>query len=144
MRRLRLVLAGLGTVVAAYGLWLLLDRQSDEQVRQVVEWAIAGVILHDAVLAPACLLGGWLWLRVLPRTAASWAVAVVVVGTATVAALPALWLAGLPHANHTLLDRDYVVGWFQLAGAGALAAAVATIVVSRRRRRGHGEGAAGR
>ena len=53
--RLRLLLAGLGVLVGAYGAFLLLSRQDSDQLVNAAIWLAFGVVLHDLVLAPVVL-----------------------------------------------------------------------------------------
>jgi hypothetical protein len=128
----RRLLAGLGVLVAAYGGWLLVSRQDLDRVVAAAEWLVAGVVLHDAVLAPV-VLGTWVLLaRLAPR---SWrapaAVGLVVLGPVTLLAVPVLGRFGARDDNPTLLDRPYLAGWLLLAGLVVLAVAAAGLVRSR-------------
>jgi hypothetical protein len=53
--RTRLLLGGLGTLVGLYGAYLVLTRQDTDQLVSAAVWLAAGVVLHDAVLAPVVL-----------------------------------------------------------------------------------------
>lgn len=121
----RWVLAGVGLAVAAYGVVLLLATGISNVVA-LVPWLVGGVLVHDALLAPLTLLAAVALTRVVPR---SWwsvtAVALVVVGTVTVAAVPVLGRFGERADNTTLLDRPYLVGW---AGFVLVVAVVAVAV----------------
>lgn len=104
-----------GILLAAYGGWLLLSRQTFAQVQEVAVWAIAGVVLHDVVVAPLAIAAGWLAARLLPRTVApAAALVLVVVGTLSIVAVPVLVHGAAPQGNPTLLDRDYFLGWTTL------------------------------
>ncbi len=110
--RTRASLVGLGVLIGGYGAWLLLSRQDLEQLRNVAVWLVAGVLLHDVLLSGAvialCLLAG----RLLPRSLhRAGTIALVVIGTVTVTAVPVLGRFGARADNATLLDRNYVVGW---------------------------------
>lgn len=141
MRTARGVLVAVGVLATAYGAWLLVSRQHGSQVRQVVEWAVAGVILHDVVLAPVALGLGWLGDRLLPRRIArTAALALLLVGTLTIVAIPVLDGAAAG-PNPTLLDRDYATGWLLavgvlvlgLAGGATISLISSTAARSRRR-----------
>jgi hypothetical protein len=140
MRAIRGGLVALGMLAATYGVWLLLSRQHWPQVRQVTEWAVAGVLLHDAVLAPAAVGLGWLGDRLLPRRAAQAAtLALLLIGTLTIVAIPVLDGAAAG-PNPTLLDRDYTTGWLLAVGVlvlgvagGATISVISSIARSRRR-----------
>lgn len=112
--RTRMVLGGLGVLIAGYGALLLSDRGIDDLV-SVATWMIVGVVLHDFVLVPLvlalCLVGRLLlpehwWRPVL--------LALVVLGSLTLVAVPVLGRFGARADNPTLLDRPYVVAWFGL------------------------------
>lgn len=132
--RTRIALGAVGVLVAAYGAWLLLTRQDAEQVRSAAVWLVAGVLLHDVVLAPVVVLLGLLLSRVTPPAArAPVAVGAVVLGTVTLMAVPVLGRFGARPDNPTLLDRDYTAGWLVLAGVVVAVVVVATLVRARRR-----------
>lgn len=123
-------------LVGLYGGWLLVTREDD--LVAVATWWVAGVVLHDAVLAVVSVVLGALALRLVPAPArAPLAVGFVVLGSVTLLAVPVLLGYGERASNPTLLDRDYTAGWLLLAGLTALAVLVATLVRSRR-----GEGGA--
>jgi hypothetical protein len=126
---------GLGTVgvlAGVYGAWLLLTRGHD--LANVGLWLVAGVVLHDGVLAVAVLVLGALALRLLPQAArAPVVVGFVVLGSATLFAVPVLGRFGARADNPTLLDRSYWAGWLVLAGLTLAAVVAAALVRSRRR-----------
>lgn len=131
--RVRVVLGGLGGLVAAYGAYLLLSRQDADQLMNAGIWVASGVVLHDFVLAPLVLGLVYAGARVAPPAArAPAAAALVVLGSVTLAAIPVLGRFGARPDNPTLLDRDYVAGWLALAGVVLLVTVVATLVRSRR------------
>jgi hypothetical protein len=93
------------------------------------------VVLHDAVLSLAVLAVGAVVLPVLPQAAKAPAVvAFVVLGSATLFAVPVLGGFGVRADNPTLLDRSYWAGWLALAALLLAAVLLATFVGSRRRR----------
>ena len=118
--RLRLVLVAVGVLAAAYGAWVLLG----EDARDLLDaglWLVAGVVLHDFVLAPIVLLLGLALRRWLPQTwRAPLAVAGIVLGSLTLVAIPVLGRFGARADNATLLDRPYVAGWLGLVALGLL------------------------
>ena len=129
----RVVLGLLGLAGTAYGVLLLLDLGWD-QVRDAGTWLVGGVVAHDAVLAPVVLVVGLLVLRLVPRVArAPVAVGLVVLGTVTLVAVPVLGRFGASPGNPTLLDRDYVAGWWALVGLTVVVVAGAVVVRARRR-----------
>lgn len=133
--RTRAALVAVGVLVGAYGAWLLLSRQDPGQLASAALWLALGPLLHDvllsAVVVVVAALGAWL----LPRS--WWApatVALVVIGTVTVAAVPVLGRFGARPDNPTLLDRNYLLGWLVLTGLVLAGAALGALVGSRRRR----------
>ncbi len=141
----RLALGAVGVVVAGYGVWLLVSRSSTDQLRSVVTWLVGGVVVHDAVLAPLVLVAGWLALRPLP----AWvrgpvACGALVLGTLTVLAVPVLGGWGRRGDNPTLLDRDYVAGWWVVALVVLAGVVVGCLVVRSRTTGGHHGARSGR
>ena len=132
----RVLLAGLGVLVGGYGAFLLLSRQDRDQLVSAAIWLVSGVVLHDFVLAPLVLGLVVVGARLAPAVSrVPLAAALVVLGTATLFAIPVLGRFGARSDNPTLLDRDYTAGWLALAGVVLLATAVATLVRSRRQQR---------
>lgn len=130
-RVLRWVLGATGVLAAAYGGWLLLARP---HLLEIALWLAGGVLVHDALLAPLVLGLTLLGTRLLPGwLRAPAAVALVVLGSVTLLAVPVLGRFGARADNPTLLDRPYLLGWLLLA-ALVLAACLAW---GLRARRGH-------
>ena len=128
---MRWLLGAVGLVVGLYGAWLLVTRE--DHLLDVAVWLVAGVVLHDSVLAVVALALGAVALRAAPAPArAPLAVGFVVLGSVTLLAVPVLGRFGARADNPTLLDRDYAAGWLVLVGATVLAVAIATLVRSRR------------
>lgn len=129
---MRAALGALGLLVAGYGGWLLLTREDD--LVGVAVWLVAGVVLHDAVLALVVVALGALTVRLVPAPArAPVVVGFVVLGSVTLLAVPVLGRFGARADNPTLLDRDYTTGWLVLAGITVVAVVTAALVRSRRR-----------
>ena len=126
-----------GVVVGLYGAWLLLSRQSGDQIVSAGTWLVAGLVLHDLVLAPLVLVAVAVAGRLAPRPVrAPAAVLLVVVGSVTLLAVPVLGAFGRRSDNASLLDRDYWSGWLVLVGVLVLLVAVGSLV--QRWRRGDG------
>jgi hypothetical protein len=126
-------IGAVGVVVGAFGAWLLLSRQDVDQLRNAAVWLVAGVVLHDVVLAAVTLLLGALVLRLLPQPAKAPAVVgFVVLGSVTLLAVPVLGRFGARPDNDTLLDRGYTVGWLVLAALTLLAVVVAAVARARK------------
>ena len=124
----RVVLGLLGAGAAAYGVVRLLDLGWDN-TRATVTWLVGGVVLHDAVLAPATLLVAFVALRLVHRTRLAPAVvALVILAPVTLLALPELGRFGARADNPTLLDRDYWLGWSVLATLVVVSALVGALL----------------
>jgi hypothetical protein len=131
MTRTRVALGAFGVVLSLYGGWLVLSRGHD--LVNLGEWLVAGVVLHDVVLSLAVLALGTVVLRVLPEPARAPAVVgFLVLGSATLFAVPVLGRFGARPDNPTLLDRDYWTGWSMLAVLTVVAVVAASLVRSRR------------
>lgn len=129
---MRALTAATGLVVLGYGGWLLVSRE--DQLVDVAIWLVAGVLLHDGALAVLTLALGALAVRLVPVAArAPVAVGFVVLGPATLLAIPVLGRFGARADNPTLLDRDYTAGWLVLAATTTVAVVAAALVRSRRR-----------
>lgn len=139
---MRWVLGAVGVLIGAFGVWTLLSRQDLDQLVDVAVWLVAGVVLHDGVLALATLLLAALVLPVLPQAARAPAVVgFVVLGSVTLLAVPVLGRFGARPDNPTLLDRHYLAGWLVVAGLTMVAVVLASVLRSRAE---HGdEGGAG-
>ena len=141
---IRVVLGALGVAAASYGGWLLYDRGWDAFVAAAT-WLVAGVVLHDGLLAPLTILVCVLATRLLPAPAKGpAAAALVVLGSVTLLAVPVLGRFGARPDNSTLLDRNYAAGWAVLAALTVAGVVLATYAATRRtRRRTGGPGARG-
>ena len=136
---MRVLLAVSGLLLGTYGGWLLVTREDD--LVAVATWLLAGVLLHDAVLAVVVLALGALASRLVPaRARAPVAVGLVVLGSVTLLAVPVLGRFGADPANPTVLDRDYTAGWLVVAGLTVLVVVVATLVRSWTHRGGGTDG----
>jgi hypothetical protein len=138
----RTLLAVAGLAAVGYGAWRLLDTQDTGQVALVVVWLAAGVLAHDVVVAPLEIGLGRLGRALSGPVAAGAAVVLVVLGPATLTAIPVLGRFGADPLNPTLLDRDYALGWLLLAAA-ALLAGTAVAVRGLRSRTDGGRSAGG-
>jgi hypothetical protein len=145
MRMVRMFVGALGVAGAAYGVIELLDLGLDN-LRAAGIWLVAGVVLHDGVLAPLTIAVCVLVARIARgRVPAPVVVGAVVLGTVTLVAVPVLGRFGARADNPTLLDRDYVVGWLVLAALTLVGVATTMMLggSARRSTRGgdHGQSA---
>ncbi len=146
MSRTQAGLGALGVLVAAYGAWLLLSRQDTAGNLDVLLWLAGGVVVHDALLAPALVALCWVGARLLPAVARPAAAAgLVVLGSLTLLAVPFLGGYGRENApdNSTLLDRDYTAGFLVLVGVVLVAVVLPVLLHTARTRRSGAGGATG-
>ena len=116
--------------VAGYGGWLLLSRQDVDQLTNAGLWLVAGVVAHDVVLSGLLIVGG-LALALLPaRSQAPAAVALVVVGSLSLVAIPVLGGFGEISDNPTHLDRPYVAAWLSVVGVAVVTVVLAGVLRS--------------
>ena len=102
-----------GGAIFAFGLYGLLHNSNQTVPANVLKWIAGALILHDAIIAPAVLVAGFLLSRLLPVAIrggmqATLAVCAVVV----VASVPVLNAAGRRPDNASLLPHHY---WQNLA-----------------------------
>ena len=138
--RVRVVVGLLGVAASVYGAVELLGLGFDN-LRATVTWLVAGVLLHDAVLAPFTLVLWFVMSRARRRPIpGAVVVGAVVLGTVTVVAIPLLGRFGARTDNPTLLDRNYLLGWLVLATLTVVTVSIA-VALSRtgRVRTGGGE-----
>lgn len=129
---MRAALGALGVAVTAYGGWLLLSRTDTGQLVDATIWLASGVLLHDLVLAGVVLAVAAVGARLLPDAARAPAVvAMVVLGSLTLVAVPVLGRFGARDDNPTLLDRPYLASGLAVAGMVVLAVTVVGLVRSR-------------
>ncbi|QWC84944.1 hypothetical protein KLP28_15575 [Nocardioidaceae bacterium] len=106
----------IGVLVGVYGAALMLQLAGSTLVG-VAKWLVAGVILHDFVLAPLTVGAWWLARRYLPAVVSGpLAGGVVVLGSITIMAIPVLVQWRVVPSNPSLLDRDYSMGLLIVAG----------------------------
>ena len=129
----RVLLGGVGVAGIVYGLYRLAT-MPPEHVPAVLLWAVGGVVVHDAVLAPLVIgLGALAALVAPPWLRTPLVRLLVVLGPLTLVAVPVLGRFGARADNPTLLDRPYWTGYLAIVAV----AVVATAVSAWRRRSRH-------
>lgn len=119
--RTRLLIGAVGVLAGAFGALRFLQLDFPDIVNAVL-WLAGGVIVHDAIIAPLTIGLTVLATRVLPaRLRTRVTVALVVLATVTLTAVPVLGRFGVKPDNDTLLDRNYVGGWLVFAAIVVLA-----------------------
>jgi hypothetical protein len=131
----------LGLAFTAYGVLRVLDL-GWANTRAALVWLVGGIVLHDAVLAPAVLILTLVALRLVRRDLLGpWAVALVVLVPTTLVGVPELGRFGADPHNPTLLDRHYWLGWSVLVTLVVVAVVLRTVghVVAARGRTATGD-----
>ncbi len=117
---MRALLITAGLALGVYGVVLVLEH-SRQEIIAIAVWAGVGVLVHDAVFAPACVALGFVGRRILPN--AWWApvmVAALCTAVVMLLAIPVYNKPGLQPDNPSALDRDYHWGlWVSLAAIWA-------------------------
>ncbi len=131
MKAIRGALLALGVGVGLWGVWLMRDFTSPQLI-SIVTFLVGGVILHDAIIAPATVGLGVLASRFLPHHfRAAVGIGFLLWGTLTLAFFNVLSGQGGKPDNMTVLNRPYVLSWLVMT---AVLAAVVVIAATRRRR----------
>ncbi|TWE12264.1 hypothetical protein [Rudaeicoccus suwonensis] len=136
MTRVRVALGVVGSAFAVYGFWLVYSRQTPMQWLGIIRWAVAGVIIHDGILAPIALLAGVGISRLPARVRTAVAIAAVLIATVTVSGFAVLTRSHAGGLNKTLLDRNYPAGWLMLVVIVMVVVVMGTVAGSLIRRRG--------
>lgn len=111
----RVGIAGIGLGVIAFGGLRFLQTGWGNIVDSVI-WLAGGVAAHDGVIAPLTILLTVVALRLLPPSQrARVTLALIVLATVTITAIPVLGRFGARADNATLLDRNYTAGWLIFA-----------------------------
>ena len=117
---MRALLITAGLALGVYGVVLVLEH-SRQEIIAIAVWAGVGVLVHDAVFAPACVALGFVGRRILPN--AWWApvmVAALCTAVVMLLAIPVYNKPGLQPDNPSALDRAYHWGlWVSLAAIWA-------------------------
>jgi hypothetical protein len=113
---MRAALFGLGVLTGAYGAVLLWENPP-VIIMRILVWTVVGVVLHDLVFAPICVVLGFAGRRLIPG---KWWPPVAVAAICSVVlvflAIPVYGKPGMRPDNMTVLDRNYPLGlWISLA-----------------------------
>lgn len=97
-----------GAAIFAFGLFGMLRDAGQTIPANWLKWSAGGLVLHDALLAPAVLAAGFLLTRVLPRALRSGAQATLTVcGVVALMSVPVVLAEGRRADNPSLLPHDY-------------------------------------
>ena len=133
MNAARYALGTAGVLLGLWGVWLISGSADEEELVNLAVWLAAGVLAHDVLVAAVSLVVAAVAATVLPQVARAPAtVALVVVGTVTLVAIPFLGRFGASPTNETLLDKNYVAGYLGLVTLVVACAVVSTVIRVRR------------
>ena len=125
VKAIRISLAALGVLLGAIGVKYLMNEDVPDLADALI-WLAGGVLVHDAILAPATLVLMVVATRFLPEwLRGPMAAGFVLLATVTIAAIAVLGRFGARADNPTLLDRNYVGGWLVFAGVVVLGVSLA-------------------
>ena len=139
--RTRLAIGLVGIAMGAFGALRFLQLDFPDIVDAVL-WLAGGVVIHDGIIAPLTVGLTVLATRVVPPTARTRVtVALIVLATVTITAIPVLGKFGARPDNPTILPRNYLLGWlvfaFLVVVATLLAGPVMRLVRGRDRPDSH-------
>ena len=123
--RTRLAIGLVGIAMGAFGALRFLQLDFPDIVDAVL-WLAGGVVIHDGIIAPLTVGLTVLATRVVPPTARTRVtVALIVLATVTITAIPVLGKFGARPDNPTILPRNYLLGWLVFASLVVLVALLA-------------------
>jgi hypothetical protein len=121
MRTWRIVLATGGIALALFGCFRLATQLPVATLIALGSWLVAALIIHDGILSPAVVAVGWLLRTHVPDRGRRYLQgALIVTGSATVIALPMIYLRGSQPEVKALLLRDYGLNLTLIVGAVAV------------------------
>jgi hypothetical protein len=111
----RIALVVLGVLLGGYGAVLVWENPP-VIIMRILVWALVGVVLHDLVFAPVCVVLGFAARRLIPG---KWWPPIAVAAFCSVVlvflAIPVYSKPGMRPDNMTVLDRNYPLGlWISL------------------------------
>ena len=108
MKAWRIILAVAGIGLAAFGVFRLATEVSPRSLMFLGLWLAAALVIHDGIVAPAVVGGGWVLRRFVPDRGRRYLQAALIASAmVTVVALPLIYLRGSQPPVKALLLRDY-------------------------------------
>ncbi len=137
--RTRLVLGAAGILLGLFGVFRILTQVPGADILGLLEWLVAAVILHDAILSPIVAgVGFGLHKLVPPRARRFLAPALVIGGLISVIALPMIYKENSQPVSKAILQQNYRANLALLLGivaAAALLGYIATLFRDHTRQR---------
>jgi hypothetical protein len=117
----RIALAVAGVALAAFGVFRLVTEVRPSHLLILALWLAAALIIHDALLAPSVVGGGWLLRRFVPDRGRRYLqLALIMIALVTVIAVPMFFLRGSQPAAKALLLRNYGANLIMIIGVIAV------------------------
>ena len=140
-RTARYALGGVGVLAMLWAAVLTLTGGKATNPVGVATWLVAGLVLHDAVLAPVVVATGWVLARVLPGwLRAPVQTGALVIGVLTLASVPLLLGRGRRPDNPSADPLDYPRNLLLVAGVVAVVCAGWAVAAWWRRSRSGAQG----
>ncbi len=122
-----------GWAVMAFGIVGVMTNTRDTRPADLARWFLGAAVVHDGVLAPAVLLAGAAFGRVLRgRVRAPVQAGLIVMGVVTLFALPLVRGYGVRPDNPTVLFRNYTPSLLVVLAAVSIATAALAVRARRR------------
>jgi hypothetical protein len=137
MKAWRIILAVAGLLLGAFGVFRLLTEIPTGSLIRLAIWLFAALIIHDLVISPTVVGLGWTLRRKVPDRGRRYLqIALIMIATVTVIALPMIVLRGSQPPVKALLLRDYAADLALLIGLIAVVTVLSYAVrLARDRRR---------
>ena len=120
--RTRVVIGATGVLLGSFGAFRLLSEVPGSALLALAVWAVAALVLHDAVLSPLVVGLGTALRRVPARARTYVQGALITGGMVTVIAVPLMYRAGTQPRAEAILNQDYGTNLITLlAGIAAVA-----------------------
>jgi hypothetical protein len=108
MKAWRIILAGVGIPLGAFGIFRLVTEIPMHSLLILAVWLAAALVVQDVILAPSVVGVGWLLRRHVPDRGRRYLQsALIMIALITVVAIPMIFLRGSQPAAKALLLRNY-------------------------------------
>ena len=129
MKAWRILLAIAGIGLASFGVYRLATEVSPRSLMFLGLWLAAALVIHDGIVAPAVVGGGWVLRRFVPDRGRRYLQAALIASAmVTVVALPLIYLRGSQPPVKALLLRDYGTNLAVILGGIVVVSLVAYVV----------------
>jgi hypothetical protein len=117
MKAWRIILAIGGIALGAFGIFRLATEIPLHNLLILAVWLVAALIIHDAVMEPSVIGVGWLLRRYVPDRGRRYVqIALIMIVSVAVIAIPMIFLRGSQPTEKALLLRNYGVNLITIIG----------------------------